>query len=59
MISLAREEEAETKTTLTQLSVKARDGDDGAGVGSFFFSPDTQDPTSLQKSLLVLGSLGL
>lgn len=59
MISLAREKAAETKTTLTQLSVKAGDGDEGAGAGSFFFSPDAQDPISLQKSFLVLGSLWL
>lgn len=49
MISLAREKAAETKTTLTQLSVKGGDRGEGAGVGSFFFSPDTQDPISLQK----------
>ena len=59
MISLAREKAAETKTTLTQLSVKGGDGDEGASAGSFFFSPDAQDPISLQKSLLMLGSLQL
>lgn len=57
MISLAREKEAETKTTLTQLSIKAGAGDERAGMGSFFFSPEAQGPTSLQKSLPGLGSL--
>lgn len=33
MISLAKEKEAETKTTLTQLSVKAGDRDERVGMG--------------------------
>lgn len=57
MISLAKEKEAETKTTLTQLSIKAGEGDERVGMGSFFFSPKAQNPISLQKSLPGLGSL--
>lgn len=49
MISLARKKEAETKTTLTQLSVKVGDEDEGAGMESFFFPPNTQDTISLKK----------
>lgn len=55
MISLAREKAAETKTTLTQLSIRGWVGDERAGGGSFY-CPKAQDPTSLHESLLGLAA---